>query len=62
MKVLMGSLMNNGNIKIINNTQTSADNAETVKTPFNLVLSVIIKHLLGVYFFYCTCESKLLSL
>ncbi|WML26173.1 hypothetical protein [Neobacillus sp. OS1-33] len=41
----MASRMNNGNLKMVNNTQTSADNADTGKTGFSLVQSVIIKRL-----------------
>jgi hypothetical protein len=45
MKALMGLLMNNGKIKMVKNTQTNVDNAEMVKTAFNLVGSAIIKRL-----------------
>lgn len=41
----MASRMNNGNVKMGKNTQTSADNADMVKTAFNLVQSAIIKRL-----------------
>jgi hypothetical protein len=43
MKAHMGSLMNNGKLKMVKNTQTSADNAEVGKIAFNLVRSAIIK-------------------
>ncbi|WP_410895166.1 hypothetical protein [Neobacillus sp. 204] len=45
MKVHTESRMTNGNLKIVNNTQTSADNVEMGKTPINLVQSAIIKRL-----------------
>ncbi|SMQ81398.1 hypothetical protein SAMN05444673_4292 [Bacillus sp. OV166] len=41
----MASRMNNGNLKIVNNTQTSADNADMGKIGFNHVQSAIIKRL-----------------
>ena len=41
----MASHMNNGNLKMVNNTQTSADNADMGRTGINLVQSVIIKRL-----------------
>jgi hypothetical protein len=41
----MELLMNNGNIKMVNNTQTNADNADMGKTAFSLVQSAIIKRL-----------------
>ncbi|MGF6949120.1 hypothetical protein QF028_001625 [Neobacillus sp. B4I6] len=41
----MASRMNNGNLKMGNNTQTSADNADMEKIGFNHVQSVIIKRL-----------------
>jgi hypothetical protein len=49
MKVHTESRMTNGNLKIVNNTQTSADNVEMGKTPFNLVQSAIIKRPIGVF-------------
>lgn len=51
MKVLMGSRMNNGSLKIVKNTQTSADNADMGNTAFNLVQSAIIKRLMAFFFF-----------
>ena len=43
MKVLRESLMNNGNIKKVNVSQTSALYAEKVRYAFNLVQGAIIK-------------------
>jgi hypothetical protein len=51
MKVHTESRMTNGNLKIVNNTQTSADNVEMGKTPFNLVQSAIIKRLKAFFLF-----------
>lgn len=49
MKVHTESRMTNGNLKIVNNTQTSADNVEMGKTLFNLVQSAIIKRLMAFF-------------
>ena len=49
----MESPMNNGNLKIVKNTQTSADNAGMGKTAFSLVQDVIIEAPIGVFSFCC---------
>jgi hypothetical protein len=49
MKDHMALRMNNGNLKMVNYTQTSAVNADMGKTAFNLVQSVIIERLLAFF-------------
>jgi hypothetical protein len=51
MKGLMDTRMNNGKIKIVNNTQSNANNAEVGKTAISLVRSVIIKRRRAFFFF-----------